>query len=211
LAEPPAPQAAPPGVEPLIIVVSGPGGVGKGTIVNALVDRDPRLWLSRSWTTRARREGEPPSAYVFVSRDDFEQRVQTGGFIEWTQFLDNYYGTPTPEVPPGRDLVLEIEVDGAGQIKGRHADALLIFLLPPSRLEQQRRLLGRGDPEDKVGERLRKAEQEEPVGMALTDHVVVNDDLEQTIKEMLAIIESERSARQQRGEEDLPPYRSRDS
>ena len=176
-----------------MIVVSGPGGVGKGTIVDALVARDPRLWLSRSWTTRARRSAEPERAYVFVSREDFEARIRRGGFLEWTEFLDHYYGTPIPEVPPGQDLVLEIEVDGAGQIKAQRSDAILIFVLPPSRDEQQRRLVGRGDPQAKVTERLRKAEDEEPVGMALADHVVVNDDLEQTIKEMLAIIEAERS------------------
>jgi guanylate kinase len=199
LAEPPAPQAAPQGTSPLVIVVSGPGGVGKGTIVTALVERDPRLWLSRSWTTRSRREGEAESAYVFVTREEFQRRVDAGGFIEWTEFLGHCYGTPTPEVPTGRDLVLEIEVDGAQQVKRSHAEALLIFVLPPSRLEQQRRLVGRGDPDAKVEERLRKAEDEEPVGMALADHVVVNDELEQTIEEMLTIIEEERK---QRG--DLP-------
>jgi guanylate kinase len=180
---------------PLVIVVSGPGGVGKGTIVAALVERDPRLWLSRSWTTRARRPGESAGAYVFTGRPEFEQRRDRGGFLEWTEFLGSYYGTPTPEVPPGRDLVLEIEVDGAQQVKGRQPDALLIFVLPPSRAEQQRRLVGRGDSEAKVEERLRKAEDEEPVGMALADHVVVNDDLEQTIDEMLTIIDGARAAR----------------
>jgi guanylate kinase len=195
LADPPASQSTPSGPPPLIIVVSGPGGVGKGTIVAALVERDPRLWLSRSWTTRARREGEAASAYTFVSQEDFESRIAEGGFIEWTRFLDHFYGTPTPELPPGQDLVLEIEVDGARQIKARHRDAVLIFVLPPSREEQQRRLVGRGDPEDKVDERLKKAEDEEPIGMALADHIVVNDDLEQTIKEMLAIIEEERTVR----------------
>jgi guanylate kinase len=195
LADPPASQSTPSGPPPLIIVVSGPGGVGKGTIVSALVSRDPRLWLSRSWTTRGRRAGAPASAYTFVSREDFERRIQAGGFVEWTRFLDHYYGTPTPELPAGQDLVLEIEGDGAQQIKAQHSDALLIFVLPPSRGEQQRRLVGRGDPDDKVAERLRKAEEEEPVGMALADHVVVNDDLEKTIKEMLAIIEEERTVR----------------
>lgn len=180
---------------PLTIVVSGPGGVGKGTIVDALVARDPRLWLSRSWTTRARRPGESPDAYVFVTHDEFEQRKEAGGFLEYTTFLDNYYGTPTPEPGEGRDLVLEIEVDGAQQVKRLQPDALLIFVLPPSRAEQERRLRGRGDPDDKVGERLRKAEDEEPIGRALADVVVVNDDLDRTIEEMLDIIERERRSR----------------
>ena len=143
--------------------MSGPGGVGKSTIVEALVERDPRLWLSRSWTTRARREGEPDSAYVFVDRATFEQRIQDGGFVEWTEFLGNHYGTPTPEVPPDRDLVLEIEVDGARQIKALKPDALLIFVLPPTRDEQQRRLVGRGGPHAKVVQRLQLLLQENAI------------------------------------------------
>jgi guanylate kinase len=174
--------------EPLIIVISGPGGVGKGTIVNALVERDPNLWLSRSWTTRRQRPGEPDTAYVFTDQAAFERRIDRGGFLEWTRFLDNYYGTPTPDVDDGRDVVLEIEVDGASQVKKLHGDAVLIFVLPPSRDEQQRRLRGRGDPEDLVDERLRKALDEEPVGLAMADHVVVNDNLERTVDEMLSII-----------------------
>lgn len=179
----PAPTPA-----PLIFIVSGPGGVGKGTIVNALVERDPRLWLSRSWTTREQRPGEADAAYVFTDRAAFEARVATGGFLEWTEFLGNYYGTPTPDPRAGRDVVLEIEVDGARQVKAVHPEAILIFVLPPSRDEQQRRLRGRGDSEHKVAERLQKALDEEPVGMALADHVVVNDDLERTVQEMVDII-----------------------
>ena len=177
---------------PLIIVISGPGGVGKGTIVNALVERDPRLWLSRSWTTRQQRLGEPDTAYVFTDQASFEDRISRGGFLEWTRFLDNYYGTPIPEGVDDRDVVLEIEVDGAQQVKRLRSDAVLIFVLPPSREEQQRRLRGRGDPEDKVAERLRKAVDEEPVGVALADHVVVNDTLERTVDELLMIISKHR-------------------
>ena len=183
------------GAPPLVVIVSGPGGVGKGTIVEALVSRDERLWLSRSWTTRARRDGERHDAYHFVSRDEFEERIANAGFLEWTSFLGNYYGTPLPEAIDGRDLVLEIEVDGARQVKLLHPDAVLVFLLPPSRLEQQRRLRGRGDAEDKVEERLRKAEEEEPVGIAMADHVVVNDDLELTLQELVRIVNHERKRR----------------
>jgi guanylate kinase len=166
--------------------------VGKGTIVRALVQRDPQLWLSRSWTTRGQRPGEADDAYVFTSRDAFEHRIATGGFLEWTTFLDNYYGTPLPEPHPGRDTVLEIEVDGARQVKALHPDAVLIFVLPPSRDEQARRLRGRGDPDHQVDQRVRKAEEEEPIGRALADHIVVNDDLDRTVDEMLAIIERHR-------------------
>ncbi len=176
----------------MIIVVSGPGGVGKGTIVDALVQRDPDLWLSRSWTTRERRPSETSDAYVFTSTEEFERRIASGGFLEWTEFLGNYYGTPTPEPGDVRDIVLEIEVDGAQQVKKVHPDAMLIFVLPPSRGEQERRLRGRGDRDDKVLARLKKAEEEEPVGRDLADHVVVNDDLETTIEEMLSIIDGAR-------------------
>ncbi|NBO54902.1 MAG: guanylate kinase, partial [Actinobacteria bacterium] len=143
----------------LVIVVSGPGGVGKGTIVRHLVERDDALWLSRSWTTRERRPGEDENAYVFTTRSQFESRINANGFVEWTEFLGNYYGTPAPENVTERDLVLEIEVDGARQVKSQHPEALLIFVLPPSRDEQERRLRGRGDEEHKVEARLRKAEE----------------------------------------------------
>jgi guanylate kinase len=177
----------------VIIVVSGPGGVGKGTIVAALVQRDPYLWLSRSWTTRERRPSESADAYVFTDTAAFERRIAEGGFLEWTEFLGNYYGTPTPSLDGDVDVVLEIEVDGAQQVKGLYPDAMLLFVVPPSREEQERRLRGRGDPGDKVLARLKKAEIEEPIGRELADHIVVNDDLEATIEEMLQIIEAARA------------------
>ncbi len=180
----------------MIIVVSGPGGVGKGTIVDAAVKRDPGLWLSRSWTTREQRPGEADDAYVFVTAEDFESHIESGGFLEWTNFLGNYYGTPVPDedsgLAAGRDIVLEIEVDGAQQVKRLRPDVMLIFVLPPSREEQERRLRGRGDVDHKVLARLKKAEEEEPIGRELADHVVVNDDLEATITEMLGIIDAAR-------------------
>jgi guanylate kinase len=179
----------------LIVVISGPGGVGKGTIVRALLERDPSLWLSRSWTTRAHRPGEAENAYVFTTREAFEDRIARRGFLEWTDFLGSYYGTPTPDPPPGADVVLEIEVQGAQQVRRRHPDALLIFVLPPSRDEQERRLRERGDPENKVAARLRKAEDEEPIGKAISDYVVVNDSLDRTVDELVAILDTERRRR----------------
>lgn len=179
---------------PLIIIVSGPGGVGKGTIVDALVARDPELLLSRSWTTRDRRPGEREDAYVFTTREAFIAHRDRGGFLEWTEFLGNFYGSPQPDPSSSQDLVLEIEVDGAQQVKAQHPESILIFVLPPSRDEQRRRLIGRGDPDDKVQARLRKAEEEEPIGRSLADHVVVNDDLTRTLDDMLAIIRARRIA-----------------
>jgi guanylate kinase len=182
--------------ERLIIVVSGPGGVGKGTIVDALVQRDPNLFLSRSWTTRERRAGEREDAYEFVSAGQFESHISRGGFLEWTEFLGNYYGTPRPDGlddPDAPDIVLEIELDGAQQVKQQYPQAILIFVLPPSREEQERRLRGRGDPDDKVHARLRKAEKEEPIGRQQADYLVVNDDFERTVDEMIDIINHERA------------------
>ncbi|TRZ79784.1 MAG: guanylate kinase [Actinobacteria bacterium] len=179
----------------LVIVVSGPGGVGKSTIVDALVERDANLWLSRSWTTRERRQGEKQDAYKFVTREQFEQHISDGGFLEWTDFLGNLYGTPTPSAPSGKDTVLEIEVDGAQQVKRLNHQALLIFVLPPSRQEQKSRLHGRGDSDQKVEKRLQKAEDEEPVGKAIADYVLINDDLASTVDEMSRIIDYERKQR----------------
>lgn len=181
--------------EPLIVIVSGPGGAGKGTIVDSLVERDPSLWLSRSWTTRSQRDGEPDDAYVFVHREDFEQRIREGGFLEWTEFLGNLYGSPTPKVDGEVDVVLEIELHGAQQVKERHPEAILVFVQPPSREEQQRRLQGRGDPADHVEKRLKKADDEERLGAELADVIIVNDDLDRAVREIQAIIGAARAAR----------------
>lgn len=179
----------------LIVIVSGPGGAGKGTLVKELIARDATLWLSRSWTTRHQRDGESDDAYVFVDRAAFEKRIAEGGFLEWTEFLGNLYGSPLPSVESGSDVVLEIELHGAQQVKSTHPDAILVFVRPPSREEQQRRLQGRGDPAHHVAERLRKAEDEEREGAEVADVVVVNDDLERAVCEIEAIIRAARASR----------------
>lgn len=155
---------------------------------------DDRLWLSRSWTTRPPRRGEAADAYEFVSREEFVAHRDAGGFLEWNEFAANghLYGTPMPVAPPGRDVVLEIDVNGARQVRERIPDALVVLVLPPSPEELARRLRGRGDPEHQVAERLRLAALEEAEGRPLADHVVVNDDLVRATEEVAGILERSR-------------------
>ncbi|MHB8682473.1 MAG: guanylate kinase [Acidimicrobiales bacterium] len=175
--------------------MSGPGGAGKGTLAARLVQRDPTLWLSRSWTTRARRAGEPADAYTFVERERFDERVAAGGFLEWAEFLGECYGTPWPDPPPGKDVLLEIDLQGAEQVLARHPEALVVLLLPPSPDEQAARLRGRGEDEQTVAKRLAKGADEERRGRDLTPHVVVNDDLERALSEVAGILDAHRNAR----------------
>jgi guanylate kinase len=177
----------------LVLVVSGPGGVGKDTIVGRLVAEDARLWPSRSWTTRAQRPGEPDDAYHFVDRATFERKRAEGGFLESAEYLGNLYGTPIPDPPPGRDVVLVIEVQGARQVLERVPGAVMVLIVPPSRGHQRDRLEGRGDTPEHVARRIAKAEEEEAIGRTLAHHLVVNDDLDRAVGEVASILAGHRS------------------
>ena len=171
----------------------GPGGVGKGTVVRRLVSRDPTLWLSRSWTTRPRREGEPENAYVFVDKDEFEKAIADDLFLEYAgRTLGHYYGTPRPAPPPGRDLVLEIDVQGAEEVRARHPEAAVVLVVPPSRDEQERRLRLRGDDEQSIARRLATSGDEEARARAIADLVVVNDEVDRAADEIAAFVASRR-------------------
>ncbi len=176
----------------LTFVICGAGGAGKGSIVSALVERDDRLWLSRSWTTRPRREGESVDAYAFVSRDDFESRIEQGGFLEWARFFEHLYGTPLPEAPEGRDVVLEIDVQGAMQVREADPEAVVVLVLPPSRDEQRRRMQHRGDDDSHVAKRLAKSDGEEEIGRGMADMILVNDDLDRAVAEVETLITQRR-------------------
>ena len=180
---------------PLIYVVSGPSGTGKGTIVDALVRADPTLWLSRSWTTRDRRKNESPHAYQFVDRSTFEGHIVADGFVEYAEVFGNLYGTPIPNPPDGCDVVFEIDVQGAAQVRAKFSQAVLIFVEPPSREVQEARLRSRGDDDAVIAKRLAKAAAEEAVGRRIANHVVVNDDLERAVVEVAGIVDAHRSRR----------------
>lgn len=169
--------------------------MGKGTLVSRLVERSPALWLSRSWTTRPRRADEAADAYVFVERDAFLAEVQRGGFLEWASFLGNLYGTPIPAPPPGHDVVLEIDVQGAAQVLAARPDAVVVLVVAPSRQVQRERLRSRGEPEDVVERRVSMGEAEVRKGEAMAARVLVNDDLERATEELVGIVESYRLAR----------------
>ena len=178
-----------------VVVISGPGGVGKGTIVGKLMSRDDRLWLSRSWTTRPPRAGELRDAYHFVDRAAFDAAVDAGRFLEWVEFLDYRQGTPRPEPPPDSDVILEIDVHGGAQVQARYRQAVLVFVEAPSPNDQQIRLRDRGDDDVLVAARLAKADEERAMAESLGYARVVNDDLDQAVAVIEDLIRDDRKRR----------------
>ena len=179
----------------IIIVVSGFSGAGKGTIMKALIAKYDQYALSISATTRNPRPGEENGReYFFVSNEEFEKLIRENGPIEHAGYVNHYYGTPRKFVEDklnaGIDVILEIEIQGALQIKEQYPDAVLLFVMPPSAKELEKRLRGRGtESEEVIRQRLNRA-VEESVGIENYDYIVINDKLEDAVEEVHGIISS---------------------
>lgn len=189
----------------VLVVVSGFSGSGKGTIMKRLLEKYDNYSLSISATTRQPREGETHGKeYFFQTTEAFEEMIEQGQLIEYAQYVGNYYGTPKTYVEEqrnlGKDVILEIEIQGAMKIKEQYPDTVLLFVTPPSAEELKRRLVGRGTETEEVIEfRLVRAVQESE-GMELYDYLVINDDLETCVDEVHAIIQSEHDKASRNGE-----------
>jgi len=183
----------PPSEPGRLTVITGPSGVGKGTLVSRLLARHPRIWLSISATTRPPRPGENDGEhYFFRSRAAFEAEVAQGGLLEWAEFAGNLYGTPRQPVESqlaaGRPVVLEIELEGARQVRSSFPQGTQIFVAPPSFEELERRIRGRGtDSEEAIRRRLERARVELSAA-AEFDAVLVNADLEAALQELERLI-----------------------
>jgi guanylate kinase len=179
-----------------VFVITGPSGVGKGTLIRGLMERVPRLELSVSATTRAPRPGEQDGVdYHFLSSVEFERRVQAGEFVEHADYAARRYGTLRSEleqrVAAGTPVVLEIEVQGARQVRAAMPEAVQVFIAPPSLPALRTRLVGRGtDGSEEVERRLAVAEHELQAREEFA-HVVVNDRLEDALAELVAIVLAE--------------------
>ncbi len=183
----------------ILIVVSGFSGAGKGTLMNRLIEEYDNYALSISATTRAPRPGEQDGReYFFLEKNEFEQRIEDGGFIEYACYLDNYYGTPRDyvqkQLEAGKNVVLEIEIQGAMKIKKQFPEALLLFVMPPDVAELERRLNGRGtETPEVVAKRLKRA-SEEAEGIEEYDYILINDDLETCVRQLNEIVVAAGSA-----------------
>jgi guanylate kinase len=183
----------------IIIVVSGFSGAGKGTLMKALISRYSGYALSVSATTRDPRPGEVNGReYFFVSNEEFEKLIAEDGLIEHAGYVNHYYGTPRKfvedKLSQGIDVILEIEIQGALQIREQYPDAVLLFVMPPSVAELEKRLRGRGtETEEVIAQRLKRA-KEESVGIEKYDYIVVNDDLDECTERLHQIISAAHSS-----------------
>lgn len=180
-----------------LFVISGPSGVGKGTVIKGFLERNPNFSLSISYTTREKREGEIDGInYFFVSKEEFLNGVENDEFLEWAEFSGNYYGTKKSFVEKclneGKDLILEIETQGALQIKEKMSDAVLIFIAPPSYQDLEFRLRNRKtESEESIAKRLDFVKLEIR-NSEMYDYRIINDKLEDAIIELENIINAER-------------------
>ena len=184
----------------LIIVVSAPSGAGKTTVLKGVLQRCPEIVFSVSATTRTPRPDEEDGRdYFFFSTDEFRAGIEAGEFAEWAEVHGHFYGTPESflesQVSLGKDVILDIDTQGAFQIKEKHPEAVLVFLAPPSFEELERRLRARKtEPEDVVERRLNFAKTE--LGLSSKyDHIIVNSEIEDAVKEIETVIERERTRR----------------
>ncbi len=185
--------------EGLLLVISGPAGAGKGTVVKMLT-QDENIRLSISATTRAPRGTEQDGVeYHFMTKEGFEQLIGENGFIEYAKYVDNYYGTPRRPVEQwmsqGKDVILEIEVQGCEKVKSAIPGCISIFIMPPSLEELESRLRGRGtETEENIIKRMTRAKEEIPLSEGY-DYVVTNDTVERCANEIKEIIKAEKVAR----------------